>query len=287
MAKSYAASKSDLDVLRKFAKWSNSFQVFEDERYEVGFVPNNSLNHLMIVEGYLTGKAPPPGHYSTSALKEQGKYVVEEKPFFDQPFIIDPHIDVAELTRFDLPAKYWEPPENYEAMGQASITGQLAGSLFDLYRVKFSFYIVPLDNNVTSYINPQGFEVPYREKIRFEGTDTFEIMDDPVIVNPINRTHTILPVATENVGKSFRIQSSFVNVMPLVDYRATVLENHLIVFESIEHGFVIYMRGWVDEDHIIMKPYRFQEEGWISGGTKHLQKQSKEVYGLTELIKIK
>lgn len=287
MAKSYTVSKSDLDVLRKFANWSNSFQVFEDERYEVGFVPKSSLNHLMIVEGYLTGKAPPPGHYSTEALRKQGKYVVEDKPFFDEPFTIDPHLDVAELTRFEIPAKHWEPPEEYESMGRASITGELAGSIFDLYRVRFSFYIVPLENSATSYINPQGFEVPYREKIRFEGTNTFEVMDDPVIVNPINRTHTILPVATVNVGKSFRIQSSFVNAMPLVDYRTTVLENHLIAFESVEHGFIIYLRGWMDEDHVEMKPYRFQEEDWIAGKTKHLQKQSKEVYGLDEVIKIK
>ena len=271
MAKSYPISKSDLVILRKFASWSNSFQVFEDERFEIGFLPKNSLNHLMIAEGYLTGKAPPPGHYSTAELKSQGKYVCEGKPYFDQPFVIDSNLESDEWTRFEI---------SRDSFGRGwKFVTKTNGEK--------ELHIVPMDEEATSFIDTYGSERQYRGPYPDTHGNERYMQGTEYEVCWLPPSFTIFPKASVNVGAPFMIRASFIKAMPLVDYSVTVFENHLFAFESIEHGFTVYLRGWMDEDHVEMKPYRFQEEDWVHGKTGHLQKQSAEVYGLTEQIKIK
>jgi hypothetical protein len=286
--KSFAASKSDLDVLRKFAKWSNSFQVFDDERYEFGFLPDNSLNHLMVVEGWFTGKAPPTGHYSTEALKKQGKYVVEENPFFDEPFIIDPNLEGGELTKFSIPTEFWRATKSVAPIAR-NIKGP-PGSALNLPNDSLdntSYYIIPLSEDAETYINHEGQKGTFRTLLQSATGESFSFEGPPWKLDETNQTFTHFPKATVNVGKPFMVRNSFINVMPIADYKVTVLGNHMLIFESTEHGFYIYLRGWMDEDHEKMKPYRSQEDDWLVGGAERLVKQFEKVHAKTELIKIK
>ncbi|MEW2914948.1 hypothetical protein [Leisingera sp. JC11] len=274
MGKSYAASKSDLGVLRKFANWSNSFQVFEDERYEIGFLPNISLNHLMIAEGFFTGKAPPPGYYSTEALKEQGKYVVEDKPFFDQPFIIDPNIASDELTKFSISAEIWKEAQ-----------GSFVSHLGDGSALK-NLFIVPVDEHASTYIDGHGVEMQYRGFYKDSHGNEHSMDAVPFVSSWSPPAFTIFPKSSVNVGKAFRLRTRFFRAMPTEDYTVTTLANHTMVFESVEHGFVIYLRGWMHEDHHEMKPLRTSEDDWIVGGTKSLMARFDKVHGHQEKIKI-
>ena len=258
-----------------FAKWSNSFQVFEDERFEFGMFPKNSLNHLMVVEGWFTGKAPPPGHYSTEALKQNGKYVVEQNPFFDEPFIIDPNLESKELTKFSIRADIWK---NAGGNNWSCISGESPLKLI---------HIIPIDEHATTFIDHLGHEMlhsgPYLDS---HGTEHYKQASLYHSSFP-PPAFTITPQATVNVGKPFMLRTSFLKAMPPVDYNVTVFENHIMDFESTEHGFNIYLRGWMDENHIDMKPFRSTEDDWLVGGAKRYIERYEEVYDLVEKIKIK
>lgn len=276
--KPIAVPKSDLKVLRMFADWSNSFQVFEDERFEVGMYPKNSINHLMVVEGGFNGKVPPPGHYSTKSLKEEGKYVIEEKPFFDEPFIIDPNLDSRELTKFKIPK-----------------TGIEEGWDFIISRNGLkNIYITPVNEHTTTYIDLNGRQHQYHS-MSMDADDDNYYEPSPLWQNCwFHPSLTIFPKATVNVGRPFLILASFIKALPKIDYRVTLFENHIMDFHSEEHGFNIYLRSWMDEEHKEMdeehkepESIRSKEDDWLVGGTKRQVKRFEVIFGKVEQIKIK
>lgn len=285
--KPLAVSKSDLKILRKFANWTNAIQVFDDGRYEVGFMPENAISRLMVAEGWLNGKAPPAGFYSTEALKGIGVYAVEETPFFDFSFVIDPNIDGEELTDFFVPEADWLEAKS-GLLNYLKMTETDDPVVYEKGMVRLRYYIVPLDESAASYIDHYGKEKIYRSQIKMPFGKTMGLGDQTFARGMLDETFTLFPVASENVGQAFKIHSEFINAMPLTDYNVTAMKNHIFIFESEEFGFNIYIRGWMNEDHVKMRPHRSSEDQWIpdKDGLKYLVKRMEAVYGNKEKVKI-
>lgn len=233
MEVSVKISPFDLKLLRLFKGWSNSFQVFENGRFEIGMFPKGTLSDLMIVRGWLRDQPlPAPGHYLMPAPKSTHHEVCSD-PYFDKPFIISKNRDCKTLTDFEISKDDWKVIDKHNAESVRT-------------------HIIPVNESVSEYMDYFGQKHTYNDQtVSFDGD--------------MNWLH-ILPYADNGISEAFFFRSKFISAIPSVNYYAKVLENHVMVLESEEFGFEIFLRLWQEEDKREVQDFRTYDADWLDGG---------------------
>jgi len=104
IANALSPSQLDMEKLDLLSKHAASITVFPDGRIEAGWFSSKkgSVSGLIVASGWLSLRIPPPGFYSTEAIRKRRVFELHTNPYLNAPFRIAPNLVSEPVSKFEI-----------------------------------------------------------------------------------------------------------------------------------------------------------------------------------------